>query len=62
VELRVKAKIALKTAPFRKSAALVSLEAGTEVVVLIITPYWYGVETPDKHRGWLRRDQVEQLP
>ena len=62
VELRVKAKIALKTAPFRKSAALVSLEAGTEVVVLIITPYWYGVETPDRHRGWLRRDQVEQLP
>jgi hypothetical protein len=62
VELRVKAKIALKAAPFRKSAALVSLEAGTDVIVLIVTPNWYGVQTPDGHRGWLRRDETEQLP
>ena len=61
-ELRVKAKIALKAAPFRKSAALVSLEAGTDVIVLIVTPNWYGVQTPDGHRGWLRRDETEQLP
>jgi hypothetical protein len=58
----VKAKIALKAAPFRKSAALVSLEAGTDVIVLIVTPNWYGVQTPDGHRGWLRRDETEQLP
>ncbi len=62
VELRVKAKIALKAAPFRKSAALVSLEAGTDVIVLIVTPNWYGVQTSDGHRGWLRRDETEQLP
>jgi hypothetical protein len=62
VELRVKAKIALKTAPFRKSAALVSLEPGTDVIVMIVTPNWYGVQTPDGHRGWLRRDETEHLP
>ena len=62
VELRVKAKVALKTAPFQKSAGIVSLESGTDVVVLIVTPNWFGVETPDGHRGWLRRDEAEQLP
>jgi len=34
----------------------------TEVVVLIITPYWYGVETADRHRGWVHRSQLEPLP
>jgi hypothetical protein len=62
VELRVKAKIALKTAPFRRSAALMSLEPGTDVIVVIVTPNWYGVQTPDGHRGWLRREETEQLP
>jgi hypothetical protein len=62
VELRVKTKIALKSAPFQKSAALVSLDGGTDVIVLIVTPNWYGVETPDGHRGWLRSDEAEQLP
>jgi hypothetical protein len=32
------------------------------VVILILTPFWYGVETQDGHRGWIHRDQVEQLP
>ena len=62
VELRVKAKIALKTAPFRKSAALVSLEPGTDVIVMIVTPNWYGVQTPDGQRGWIAIDQLEALP
>jgi hypothetical protein len=63
VELRIREpNTALKSAPFQKAAKLQSLGAGTEVVVLIVTRYWYGVETPDGHRGWLRRDQVEQLP
>jgi hypothetical protein len=39
-----------------------SLRAGSELVILIVTPSWYGVETPDGHRGWLLRDQVEALP
>jgi len=52
----------LKSAPFHSAAKLESLGAGAEVVVLIITPYWYGVETSDGHRGWVRHDQVEPLP
>jgi len=52
----------LKSAPFHKAATLSPLPAGTEVLVLIVTPYWYGIETPDGHRGWLRRDQLEPLP
>jgi hypothetical protein len=63
VELRVKGQnTELKSAPFNKAANLQSLTAGTEVVVAIVTPYWFGVETADGHRGWLRRDQVEPLP
>ncbi len=63
LELRVREpNTALKSAPFQKAAKLQSLGAGTKVVVLIVTPYWYGVETTDGHRGWLRRDQVEPLP
>jgi hypothetical protein len=62
-ELRVKeSNTPLKSAPFQKAADLKSLGAYTELVVLIVTPYWYGVETTDGHRGWLRHDQVEQLP
>ena len=52
----------LKSAPFHSSAKLRSLSAGTEVLILVITPYWYGVETKDAQRGWLRRDQVVPLP
>jgi hypothetical protein len=63
LELRVTdPNAALKSAPFQKAANLQSLGTGTEVVILITTPYWYGVETPDGHRGWLRHDQVEHLP
>lgn len=63
VEVRVKDQgTELKSAPFRSAAKLQSLAAGTEVAVLIVTPYWYGVETADGHRGWLRHDQVEPLP
>jgi hypothetical protein len=52
----------LKSAPFHSSAGVQTLTAGEELVVLIVTPAWLGVETPDKHRGWLRHDQVESLP
>jgi hypothetical protein len=60
LELRVKApNTELKSAPFHSASQLQSLSAGAEVVILIVTPYWYGVETTDGHRGWLRHDQVE---
>jgi len=62
-ELRVKdSNTPLKSAPFAKAADLQTLGAYTELVVLIVTPHWYGVEIPDGHRGWVRRDQAEPLP
>lgn len=63
VERRVKAPGAdLKAAPFRSAASLKTLTAFTEVVVLIITPHWLGIETPDGQRGWLPAEQLEPLP
>jgi len=52
----------LKSAPFHTASTLKSLEPGVEVLILISTPYWYGIETHDGQHGWIRRDQLEQLP
>jgi hypothetical protein len=52
----------LKSAPFHSASTMKSLEPGVEVLILIATPYWYGVETHDGQHGWLRRDQLEQVP
>jgi hypothetical protein len=52
----------LKSAPFRSASTVLSLPAETEVVVVVITPYWLGVETADGHRGWMHRSQLESLP
>src|ERR1700674_672093 len=63
VERRVKAPGGnLKSAPFRAAANVKTLAAYTEVVVVIVTPRWYGVETPDGQRGWMPVDQLEILP
>jgi hypothetical protein len=63
LERRVKAPGAdLKAAPFQSAANLKALSAYTNVVVLIVTPHWLGVETPEGQRGWLPIDQLEQLP
>lgn len=63
LERRVKAPGAdLKAAPFRSAANLKTLSAFTEVVVLIVTPHWLGVETPEGERGWLPLEQLEPLP
>ena len=63
VERRVKAPGAdLKAAPFRSAAKVVSLSAYTDVVIMIVTPHWLGVETPDGQHGWLPLDQLESLP
>jgi len=53
---------ALKSAPFHTASTLKSLEPGAEVLILISTPYWFGVETHDGEHGWIRRDQLEQVP
>jgi hypothetical protein len=61
VERVVKAPGApLKSAPFHTASTLQSLASGTEVLILITTPYWYGVETHDGQHGWIMRDDLEQ--
>ncbi|HTP69012.1 MAG TPA: hypothetical protein VMJ35_08925 [Dongiaceae bacterium] len=63
LERRVKAPGAdLKAAPYKSSANLKTLAAFTDVVVLIVSPHWLGVETPEGQRGWLPVSQLEQLP
>ena len=63
LERRVKAPGApLKSAPFQTASALQSLPSGTEVLVVILTPYWFGVETHEGQHGWMLRDQLELLP
>jgi hypothetical protein len=52
----------LKSAPFHSATNVKSLGAGAEVVILIVTPYWYGVETTDGQHGWINHGQLEPLP
>jgi len=61
VERVVKAPGApLKSAPFHSASTLQSLPTGTELLIEISTPYWYGVETHDGQHGWVLRDDLEQ--
>jgi hypothetical protein len=63
VQQRVKAPgAALKAAPFRSAANVATLAAYTEVMIVIVTPRWLGIETPDGQRGWLPLDRLEPLP
>ena len=63
VERVVKAPGApLKSAPFHTASTLASLKQGTEILIVISTPYWYGVETHDGQHGWIPRDQLEPVP
>jgi hypothetical protein len=52
----------LKSAPFHSAGTLKTLRSGTEVLVVITTPYWFGVETRDGQHGWIPREQLELLP
>ena len=52
----------LKSAPFHTANTLQLLSSGTEVLVVIDTPYWYGVETHDGQHGWMMRDELGQKP
>jgi hypothetical protein len=62
VERRVKAPGApLKADPFHSATNLRSLPAGTEVLIVISTTYWLGVETHDGQHGWLLRDELEPI-
>lgn len=52
----------LQSAPFHTATTLQSLPAGTEVLVVVSTPYWFGVETHEGQHGWILRDELEQIP
>jgi hypothetical protein len=63
LERRVKAPGAdLKAAPFQSAANLKTLPAYTEVIVLIVSPHWLGIETPEGQRGWIYEEHLEPLP
>jgi hypothetical protein len=63
VERLVKAPgAALRSAPFHTASALQSLPAGTEVLIVVTTPYWFGIETHDGQHGWMLRDDLELVP
>jgi hypothetical protein len=62
VEFRVRdSGTPLKSAPFKSASNVELLARRSEVVVLIVTPYWYGVETAERHRGWVHRSQLEPV-
>ena len=50
---------ALRQAPISRSTTVDTLPPASAVVILVITPKWYGVETADGHRGWIRRAELE---
>ena len=52
----------LKPAPFHTASTLQSLKPGTDVLIVVSTPYWYGVETHEGQHGWMLRDDLELLP
>jgi hypothetical protein len=52
----------LQSAPFHTATTLQSLPTGTEVLIVITTPYWFGVETHEGQHGWILRDELEQVP
>lgn len=52
----------LQSAPFHTATTLRSLPAGTEVLIVVSTPYWFGVETHEGQHGWILRDELEQIP
>ena len=52
----------LQSAPFHTATTIRSLQPGTEILVVISTPYWFGVETHEGEHGWIRRDELELAP
>jgi Skp family chaperone for outer membrane proteins len=52
----------LRAAPFRSALSQKALPSGTQVVILISTPYWYGVETEDGQHGWIHHGELDLLP
>ncbi len=63
LERRVKAPgVELKAAPFHSAAGIAMLPAYTEVILVIVTPHWCGVELHDGQHGWIHVNNLEPLP
>jgi hypothetical protein len=63
VEARIKQPGApLKSAPFHTATTIQTVPGDSEVAIVILTSYWYGVQTTDGHTGWIQRSQLEALP
>src|SRR5436190_3985707 len=52
----------LRSVPFQSASSLQSLPSGSQVVILVSTRYWFGVETEGGQHGWIHRSQLEPLP
>jgi len=52
----------LKSAPFHTATTLELVPPGTEVLIVISTPYWVGIETHTGQHGWMLRDDLELVP
>jgi hypothetical protein len=62
-ERKVKATgTALRSAPFHTATSLRLLAPGSEVLIVISSPYWFGVETHNGQHGWVFRDDLEEMP
>ena len=62
-ERRVKATgTSLRSAPFHTATRLQLLAPGAEVLIVISSPYWFGVETHSGQHGWVFRDDLEEMP
>jgi hypothetical protein len=63
LERRVKPPgVELKGAPFQSAASISTLPAYAEVIIVVVTPHWYGVELHDGQHGWIHVDKLEPLP
>lgn len=52
----------LKSAPFHSASTVKTLPPGTDLLVVVLSRYWLGVETHDGAHGWVRRDELEFAP
>jgi len=52
----------LRSAPFHTAKAIETVPAKSEVAIVILTNYWYGVQTTAGHTGWILRSELEPLP
>jgi hypothetical protein len=63
VERRVKgSRRGFEGGTLQSASTLKPLSAYAEVLMLIATPHWLGVETPEGRRGWIPEERLVQLP